>query len=267
MNERLFKAILTYGARYRQEYLFEKYSCEYLLDDWREALMFFFGRACYQGRRDTLSAKVYEAAKDVLMPVLPLDAIFDNTHLEKWKIELDKRIGPCKGKAGKTRDVDMIISTLMYLNRLPQRNIIAYSVSSIRAHKTEDLYNELQRQKNALGIIQVGEKVASFYLRDLVTLFSLETLIPQSSLQCLQPIDTRVRQLAYKMKIVDIGANDSKIREAIIKLCIDRHASSLLFNQGAWYASMHSFSLLLDYLERYGLEHDLVSELDVNNQI
>ncbi len=251
MNERLFQAILVYGNRYCEENIFTKYTREQLLSDWRIALMYFFSRVCYQGRRDELSEKVYKAVEDVLKPSLSFEGAFNNSDLELWEGELRQRIG--KGKVGKGRDVDMIISALRYVGRLPERNIVSYSLECIKGGKVVELYDGLRGQASESGITQVGEKTASFFLRDTVTLYQLENVIPQKSLYCLQPIDTRVRQLASKLSIVNTRVSDFEVREAIIKLCIEQKASSLLFNQGAWYLSIRSFDLLIDNLERHGL--------------
>ncbi len=88
------------------------------MDAWWEALNFFFGRAFYQGRRDDISARVQEAANDILQPRLSqTDGLVTDVQLKTIEQELCTRIG--KGKIGKFGDVKMIISTLRYLQHLP----------------------------------------------------------------------------------------------------------------------------------------------------
>src|ERR1051326_1133707 len=202
MNENLFNAILDYGKRYRNKHLFEIYSKEHLLKDWRDALMFFFGRACYQGRSDAVSYRVYQALEEILMPKLPIDGDLNGLDLEQLEKELKTRIGPDENeeksdknkngkgekksrRVGKSGDRKMVICTLQFVGRLPQSNIVTHSLEIIKARQVDKLYDEL-RHENGNGIFQVGSKVASFYIRDLVTLFDLEGQIEQWQQYCLQ---------------------------------------------------------------------------------
>lgn len=54
---------------------------------------------------------------------------------------------------------------------LSEKNLTLYRVSQIRSGKLFDHYDELDH------IFQVGEKIASFYLRDLVFIYGLDSLI------------------------------------------------------------------------------------------
>ncbi len=137
MNTTLVSSIVAYGHRYRNEFL--KYDPDKLLIDPWGALQFFFGRACYQGRRDDLSQKVYDAVIATLSPHLSdggLTANYRRLSQQNWKIiekELRNRIG--KGKVGKARDVDMVLSTLDFVGQIPDWNIVKYSVEQIRRDK------------------------------------------------------------------------------------------------------------------------------------
>lgn len=247
MNEKLVYAILSYGDRYKEEYLL-KYSNDELLRNWLEALKFFFGRAFYQGRRDDVSGKVQDAAIGVIEHNSSIvNGNLEDNDLDILKKELQEKIG--KGKIGKARDVEMVISALQYVRRLPNLNIVAHSIQRIDACEISKHYQELQKSLNKTGIVQVGPKIASFYLRDVVSLFQLENLVSYDFQFCLQPVDVWVRRLA-KIGIVQNNATDEEIQKAIVKLCNELHCSPLKFNQGAWYAGYHSFDLLLENLKK-----------------
>ena len=108
----------------------------------------------------------------------------------------------------------MVLSILDFIGNLPSLNIIGYSVQKIRSGEIREHYDELQRD-----MVQVGPKIAAFYLRDVVSLYQLEDLVPEESAFCIQPIDVWVRKLVKKMGMVGDRASDDDIRKAIIALC------------------------------------------------
>lgn len=247
MNEKLVNAILSYGDRYRKENLNYDQK-DKLLEDWLEALKFFFGRAFYQGRSDVVSKKVYEDAVEVIEHNSSIvNGNLEDRNLELLKGELEAKIG--KGKIGKARDVEMIISTLQYARRLPNWNIVLHSIQCINAGDIKRHYDELQKSMNENGIFQVGPKIASLYILDLVSLFQLENKILFEDLQYLQPVDVWVKKLILKIGIVNETATNEQIRKAIVNFCKEQHCSPLKFNQGSWYAGYYSFDLLLENLK------------------
>lgn len=56
----------------------------------------------------------------------------------------------------------MIVESLDFIDRLPGRNIIAYSIDQVQTGQTVAHYRELQRSLSARGITQVGPKIAAF---------------------------------------------------------------------------------------------------------
>lgn len=246
MDKVLVCSIVRYGKRYRQEML-GKYDPDHLLVDWWSALDFFFGRACFQGRRDDISERVYQAVVEVLSPLFcgkDGATIYQRERSRQWEAiatELRQRIG--KGKIGKGRDVDMVLSTLDFVGRLRSLNIVNYTVQEIRGGRIDKHYDELQRD-----IVQVGPKIASFYLRDVVSLYRLESQVPAEFVFCLQPVDVWVRKLVNKTGLASNQASDKEIRDAIVALCKEHGCSPVEFNQGAWYAGYFAFDLLLEKL-------------------
>lgn len=253
MNVNLVSAILVYGQRYRTEQLFDRYEPKALQSDWWKALWFFFDRAFYQGRRDDVSYRVSNAAHSVLEPVISdTNGRIADAQLPGLELNLSAKIG--KGHVGKAGDVKMVLSTLRYLRRVPEANIVKDSVARISAGQIAQHYKELQIAISPKsGIYQIGPKVASFYLRDLVTLYGLESYVPAQVQYTLQPIDVWVRRLAEKAEIVAPNASDGAIRQAIVELSVERGCSPLQFNQGVWYLGYNSFALLLEVLAKHGI--------------
>lgn len=250
----MIKAIVSYGGRYRHEVLPGAYKGQTaeglqqkLLHDRWEALKFFFGRAFFQGRLDKVSERICAAAVGLLEAEPDLAGrCFVGKDLDRLRGELSKVIG--LGKVGKGGDIKMVISTFDYVSKLPKQNIVAHSFAAIRAGEITRHYEDLQ------AIFQVGPKVASFYLRDVVSLFNLESAVPDDFQFCLQPVDVWVRRLAIKTGMVIGGDSDEEVRRRIVNVCKDYGCSPLQFNQGAWYAGYYAFDLLLERLTARGLE-------------
>lgn len=259
MNSNFVRSVVQYGQRYRREML-GRYEPKRLLNNWWAAFDFFLGRACLQGRRDDISERVHQAVVEALSPLFSGEngvANYERERRSGWKeVEgaLKQRVG--QGKVGKARDVDMVLSALDFIGRLPSLNIVDYSVRRIQNGEIDKHYNELQHSQNKGGIIQIGPKIASLYLRDVVSLYQLEDKVSDEFAFCLQPIDVWVRKLAFKTGIVDNGANDKEIQEAIVALCREYGCSPLQFNQGAWYAGYFALDLLLEILQEASVASD-----------
>lgn len=261
MSERLLNEIASYGKIYRQKFL-NSYNPKELKSNFWLALDFFLSRAFYQGRRDAMSERVYRAAIEVLKPELLTTSgasKYQTLKEQKWETIgklLRSKIG--KGYVGRGRDVDMVLKTLDFISLLPDLNLVRYSIEQIESGNLEKHYFELQARKSKKlqareskrGIIQVGPKIASFYLRDVISLYGLDDKIPSSSAYCLQPVDTWVKKVAYRLKIVDEGErNSKKIQQAIASLCKAKDVSPILFNQGAWYVGNRAFDVVLELLD------------------
>ena len=242
---KLIQKIAKFADKYYEEHL-GNIRVDELKNDWWEALKFFFSKAFYQGRRDEISYRVQKAAEEVLGYYFnnpqTKDQNFDLLKRQNWKQLIDKlkeKIG--KGKVGRKRDIEMIKSTLDFISRIPDKNIVNYSVKKIKNGELKSLWKEL------LKIYSVGEKVASFYLRDLVALLHLESDI-HDGLEYLQPIDTWVRKMCKICKIE--GENDKELREKIVQICKKSNISPIKFNMGAWYVATHALFILINLLEQ-----------------
>jgi hypothetical protein len=253
MNKKLLDAIVANGDAYCLRHL-SQFNARTLETNWWQAFDFFLSRACNQGRRDEMSKRVYESVYQVLSPLFAADQSGKNYEAQndaKWQLvsaDLNKRIG--KGKVGKARDVEMVISALSYVGRLKERNIVGYSVAQIRGKKLRQHYLELQPRNGNTGITQVGPKIAAFYLRDIVSIFQLTDCVASEDAFCLQAVDTWVQKVAEKLEIVEKDADTETVQQAIVSVCEKNGISPLRFNQGAWFTGYHAFELVLDLLSK-----------------
>lgn len=242
MNENIFRKIVYFGNLYRNG-LSNNFPRNQLEADWYSGLSLLLDHSFYQGRRDDVSDMVKKAATPIL------DGYFKNKdvaalltcNFESLFNDLTRVIG--KGKVGKERDIRMIISIFDFVKTLPEKNLILYCVREIQEGRIHGLYS------NLMVITQVGPKVASFYLRDLVDIYDLENYIQKDYLRYLQPIDVWVRRVANRIGIVaDVGLGEEDIRECILRACADFQVSAFRFNQGAWYVGKNAFEILMKYL-------------------
>lgn len=251
MNKSLMDFIVRCADKYYEENLrFYESLKPTLTTDWWEAFDFFINQLCYQGRSDSMSEKVYKAAKGVLLPHFEnedRDLKYDAFKQQGWgglRAELEKEIG--SGKVGKGRDVKMVISALKFMGGLPNHNIVTYSIKEIQEGRLVDHYRELQAAKSANGITQVGPKVAAVYLQNLVSLFNLENFVDAESAFALVPVDTWVHQVAKKLEIADENTSKETIQHKLAEMCMENEIPAVRFNQGAYYIGVHAFDLLLD---------------------
>lgn len=218
-----------------------------LENDWWKALQFFFDRVFYQGRRDDISAEVERRVIRVLSRYFSNEVIrdseFERLKKENWKEvsqELRKTIG--KGKMGKQRDIELTISTIKFVSSLQDKNLINYSVKKIKSGKIHVHSTELQDK-----IKGVGPKTSSLYLRDTVSLFSLENFLEnEQDYEAVMPVDTWIRKITKSLGLVGQDDTDNQIVRTIIEKCKDGNISPLEINQGIWYVGTHSFELCFD---------------------
>jgi hypothetical protein len=209
-NKNILANISTFGNYYVENYLRNKYNVMKLLDDWWESLVFLFSHIFFQARKEDISEKAMKQAVETLAKYFfneKRNIEYKRLNDNKWNIirnELLKVIGP--GKIGKTRDVDMTIECLNFIGKLPNKNIVKYSKDKVQNKKIHNHYNELLKLK------QIGPKIASFYLRDIVMLFDMEDTLSETDYKDLQPIDTWVKKIAIKLNVINGHECDDEIR-------------------------------------------------------
>lgn len=248
MKIETIKKIINYGDKYIEEHLTDIFDTDLMLKNWWEGLQFFLSRSFYQGRKDTISMRVEEKAMNVLKEYIAdkgndATVLLDKNNFSEIKNALKEVIG--KGKIGRGRDIEMVISILNFVSDLEEKNIVNYSISKIKSRKVNEHFYELQK------IISIGPKISSFYLRDLICMYSLDNYMSEKDLIFLQPIDTWVRKVALKVEIINnLDEDDVFVREKIVKTCLDLKVSTIKFNQGAWFLGYNSFDIVLENLDK-----------------
>ena len=248
MKKEIVKKIANYGDKFIERHLIPVFNTELMLQNWWQGLQYFLHYSFFQGRRDTISVKVQKAAMNVLKRYISAKSTSELTQLSRdnfaeLRKELKQVIG--KSKIGRGRDIDMVISILDFASKLKEKNIVKYSISSIKKDGLKNHFYELQ------SIVSIGPKITSLYLRDLVCLYSLERFISKDDLVFLQPIDTWVRKVAFKTGIIDDSKlSEIEVRQKIVKTCQHLDLSTTKFNQGAWYVGYYAFDIVLENLDK-----------------
>ncbi|MCL4523253.1 MAG: hypothetical protein M1453_07850 [Acidobacteria bacterium] len=247
VNKKIIETIVSFGELYKREFLikrpeFQKKSLE---RDWWSGLRLFLNHSFYQGRRDEVSTKVEAKA----MPVL--SRYFENRSADRLsatdfgRLARDLRGVIGKGKIGKGRDVEMLVDIFRFVSELQEKNLAHHSVRRIRDGRLKEHCEELQ------NIEQIGPKIATFYLRDLVCIYDLEDRVRPQDLQFLQPMDVWVRKVAHTLGITSSeNPPGHDPQSGIIEACRRCKVSALKFNQGAWYLGKHAFEILVKHLDK-----------------
>jgi endonuclease III len=245
-QSKAIQKIASLSDRYCRENLYlPEFSREALEKDWWSGLRLFLNHSFFQGRRDEVSEKVERVAMPVLSKYFEqLDASQIGS-ADCEKLDVDLQTAMKQGKAGKSGDAKMLVSIFQFVAKLSEKNLTLYSVSQIRSGNLSDHYGELDE------IFQVGEKIASFYLRDLVCIYGLDALISKGELKFLQPIDVWVRRVAHRLNIISAeDCPEEEVRSKLIEACAQAGVSTFKFNQGAWYLGKFAFNIVIEHLDK-----------------
>ena len=116
-------------------------------------------------------------------------------------------------------------------------NLAIYIRDLISKGNTRDAHyffvGKESKSKSIRGIRGIGEKISSFYLRDIAYLAGLDEK-NISDLYLLQPIDTWIEQTLKILFNSDAPQGLKDKQELIVDLCKESGVSSISFNQGAW---------------------------------
>ena len=120
------------------------------------------------------------------------------------------------------------VLNILASENIPIPNIAKHVRDRIKTGNTVEVYNFIK------SIRGVGEKISSFYLRDIAYLAKIdEKTIEQ--LHLLQPIDTWLDQAHNILFNSEAYVKLEKKQKDILKLCEKAEVSSISFNQGAWF--------------------------------
>ena len=140
--------------------------------------------------------------------------LFDN---RTGKVKVNQTHNPVNADRG-------VVDKLVSNNAL---NIAVYIRDLISCGDTTKAYNFIKEIRG------IGEKIASFYLRDIAYLARLDEE-NISDLYLLQPIDTWLEQTFKILFNFDVPKNLQEKQKLIVDLCKESKVSSISFNQGAW---------------------------------
>jgi hypothetical protein len=115
--------------------------------------------APYQGKRDEMGDRLRDAVDGVLCPFFSDRDARDaklarckGNDLDPIRAELEACIGRGK-RAGKARDIEMVLSALRYISKLPDKNIVNRSLEVIERGRLEAHWKELQKRYSEDGIV------------------------------------------------------------------------------------------------------------------
>jgi hypothetical protein len=203
-----FKTIELIGKRYDERNLTEwRKKMPNLEQDWFEAMLFFFSRAFMRGRRDEVSMDFLDKAVHVLNEWRPrllpgLDSILLDRALLGPLVN-----GKSNGVSNK-HDRRLVCDTLKFIvegiDLTPyDRNVVKYAIANIDRGKAADVFERLDL------IHAVGDKIASFFLRDVAIMWGLESHLRSVDRQYFQPLDTWVFKVVKGLSLPATNGKDN----------------------------------------------------------
>jgi len=229
---RKVRKIESFGKVYVERCLFEPMAKKsMLLHDRHEALLFFFSKSFMRGRRDEISERFLAAAIKTMSETVPGDE-------QKPLGERLKDNG-----VNNRHDRGMVIDAIDFTTRSlteHDSNIVAYAVSMIKSGKVKEAFDALDR------IHAVGDKIASFYLRDVAIVYGLSDSLCWDTHKYCFPVDTWLRQVSDRLGVTDGTETLEEVKKRMVLASLMAGASPLMFNCGAWLVGANSFELLLD---------------------
>lgn len=153
-------------------------------------------------------------------------------------------------------DLLMVLSVLNFIKR-KNKNIVLYIEDHIKNNKVKDLYSDL------ITINQVGDKLITFLLRNIIVFRGLRNEIQQHEYKYFLPIDVWIARIWLmldhphlnnkQIKILEDNYQTEKAKQELksemIKECKAKSIDLIDFNQGCWAVGIHSLYLLMHNIE------------------
>ena len=236
LNHKL-KSLEKYGKKYVTDYLDKDRKNRYLImSNSMEALYFFYSKAFMRGRNDKLSVGYMNRTIEVLRGYKSIHDI-DPSNLED-KLALNC-VDNFKDRVMVSKSIRFILDNL----KDDDYNIFNWAVNAISSNRSDEAFRALD------SIYQIGDKLATFYLRDVTLVSVLEPTIRPERYIYFQPIDTWVKQVTDAIGITETTDRTIPVvREKIIACCLEASVSPLRFNAGAWMIGANAFRLLIELL-------------------
>lgn len=148
---------------------------------------------------------------------------------------------------GNDRDIIMVLDTLKFVSTKKENNIYKYLKSYIKNEGVNETYKLLTDKEK--GIAQIGDKLATFVIRDIVLIDPLLIKDKNVDYEKMFPVDTRVRQIYHKMTGIKKNISDKEIKKFYIEKCIKNDYFPPRIAAGLWYLSFASLDLLIENLD------------------
>ena len=247
-TKELVKKIAEFHRNYELEFLQDRIKRKNVyLRNPQDALFFVLSYSFYQGRRDEISQRFEERAKNTLNQFFKESGDFLNQGNQRIgdKDKLKKEYNPFykeleKNGVNKEGDRLMVISLINLIQSKREKNILKFLIKKIKSHAFSETYKILD------SVWSIGPKIASLILRDIVYIYELENHLKKpDDYYFLQPIDTWVHKLSKEIKLIDkdkIYKNEAK---NITNKCFEFEVNPIHYNQGAWYIGRNSLQILL----------------------
>jgi hypothetical protein len=209
-------------------------------EDWQDRLELLLGNYAFS-RKGGEGAGYQKHALDALRAVSKSSGGFAAlaTQPEPGKMvfeEFKAICGALPKRKGSNDNLNGVIAGLTDLAAKVRQSPVLWIRDKIAgAGRVEPVFVEL------LNIRGIGEKLASFILRDIVWLYELERGIEKGDLLYLQPVDIWVRRIA-SIFWRDSRLESDKVPRLLVarrlaEFCHTHGISGVRFNQGAWYFS------------------------------
>jgi hypothetical protein len=237
-DRRKLKAVEQYGTQYVEEYLAKaRKDHGSITTEPLAALAFMLGKFFARGRRDSVSIDFRNKTLGLL-----------DTYKTLQSIELGDLDARLHQRGVNNRyDRRMVVASIRFARMQLQAydcNVFNWAVAAIRDEQVEEAYRALD------DIFAVGDKLATFYLRDIALVEGIEGGIATDDYGFFQPVDTWVERVAESLGIItehDRGRRPT-VKGKIIKSCLATDVSPLLFNAGAWMVGANAYRLLIEKL-------------------
>lgn len=269
INSKVLKNITLLSKIYKKEHLERKANLLSSDDFWKADLAFI--RTMFnRGRRDELSFYFSSVAvcllgdyfgnnkKEIKEKLKNLDLEDLAAHLNKKAVRFDyaayashyEEVFKVKPREKKYelkltnhKDIDLVVSALGFIAQNCKKhnyNIHSYAKEKIEKGELKELFARLD------SIKEVGHKLSSFFIRDMVFMHDLERHVSDQDMYYLFPVDTWVRQIA-KVIGFDENAKDKALVRQIVQYCKQENINPMDFNAGAWYLGSRPLRLLLEH--------------------
>lgn len=220
----IFNDASTIFRKLYQEPFWRKYS-DNLADPREAASMFLEGYGFErQGRNPSYSPAAADAIKN---SVIPSD--FPRTVYKEFSNLLGN-----KGLNEKNNPLCHQISISTPTNpcdciwcSLGKDNIVLSSKTDLENGQIGKAFDRLRKIRG------IGNKISSFFLRDLAIEYDLGDLIPYQDRWLLQPIDVWVRRIVQSLSERTIS--DKQIAQWVVDICKEANQNPEQCNQGMWY--------------------------------